>query len=325
LSNSDTTNLFFDPLGEEWTPGKTDVQLDSNKWQKITYPDIFGTYFLVHEMEPFGFTIQNATLPSQGNDRMEIYSKSVQSVDPSLHFSPYHSIKFYNSAASTDSTIGWQIRDYEWGMYVVASVSTDGPLLVFNFLDTQTPIQSGVGKKISATIKNFGGPAQPTTIKEAFLKYKIGFDPIFSTLPMSASNDTFSTVLPPLPEGKQIYMYIVVNDMYGNRMHSNISSYSTVTTVQKQNNPIDEFTLSQNYPNPFNPATTISFALPVQSFVSLKIFDLLGREVATLVSEKLSAGTYTRQWNAANVASGFYFYRLRAGNSIETKKMIFLK
>jgi len=84
-------------------------------------------------------------------------------------------------------------------------------------------------------------------------------------------------------------------------------------------------TLDQNYPNPFNPATTISFNIPATSFVSLKVFDALGREVSVLLGEELSPGTYSRQWNAANAASGLYFYRLKAGEYLETKKMILLR
>jgi hypothetical protein len=87
-----------------------------------------------------------------------------------------------------------------------------------------------------------------------------------------------------------------------------------------------EFKLRQNYPNPFNPLTTISFDLPKRLQVSLKIYDLLGREIITLVDdEEISAGSYTRQWNAANMTSGIYFYRLQAGSFTETKKLIFLK
>ena len=85
------------------------------------------------------------------------------------------------------------------------------------------------------------------------------------------------------------------------------------------------FALSQNYPNPFNPSTTIAFALPSRSFATLKVYDMLGREVAILVSEDLAAGTYTRQWNAANLSSGIYFYRLIAGSFTQTKKLILLK
>jgi hypothetical protein len=85
------------------------------------------------------------------------------------------------------------------------------------------------------------------------------------------------------------------------------------------------FTLEQNYPNPFNPSTSISFDLPSKSFVSLKVFDLIGKEVATIVSEEMPAGSYTKQWNAANMPSGVYFYRLQAGTFIETKKLVLLR
>jgi hypothetical protein len=85
------------------------------------------------------------------------------------------------------------------------------------------------------------------------------------------------------------------------------------------------FALEQNYPNPFNPSTTISFSIPSRSFVSLKIFDVMGREVATIVSDHLSAGRYERQWNASGSASGMYFYRLQAGSFTETKRLAFVK
>lgn len=88
---------------------------------------------------------------------------------------------------------------------------------------------------------------------------------------------------------------------------------------------IDSYVLGQNYPNPFNPATTISFSVPTQSFVSLKIYDALGRVVSILVSKLLSAGTYSRQWDAKGLASGVYFYRLLAGSFIETKKLVLLR
>ncbi|HLP81397.1 MAG TPA: T9SS type A sorting domain-containing protein [Nitrosomonas sp.] len=83
--------------------------------------------------------------------------------------------------------------------------------------------------------------------------------------------------------------------------------------------------LSQNYPNPFNPSTTISFNLPSKMFVTLKIFDLIGREVSTLASEELPAGYYSKQWNASGFPSGVYFYRLQANAFSETKRLTILK
>jgi hypothetical protein len=85
------------------------------------------------------------------------------------------------------------------------------------------------------------------------------------------------------------------------------------------------FSLAQNYPNPFNPTTTISFSLPSNSFVSLRIFDITGREITTIVSEEMPAGNYSRQWNASNMPSGIYFYRIQVGSFTETKKLTLLK
>jgi hypothetical protein len=84
------------------------------------------------------------------------------------------------------------------------------------------------------------------------------------------------------------------------------------------------FALEQNYPNPFNPSTTFRFLLPKAADVSLKIFNGLGQVVASLVDEPKKAGSYQVQWNAS-IPSGIYFYRLQAGEYMETKKMIVLR
>jgi hypothetical protein len=86
-----------------------------------------------------------------------------------------------------------------------------------------------------------------------------------------------------------------------------------------------EFALSQNYPNPFNPSTNFKFTVAKAQLVLMKIYDILGREVETLVHEQMMPGTYTVQWNAAHVASGVYFYRLQSGSFVETRKLMLMK
>ncbi len=93
----------------------------------------------------------------------------------------------------------------------------------------------------------------------------------------------------------------------------------------QQNSLPKDFSLTQNFPNPFNPFTTISYALPVNSKVLLTVFDAIGNELSVLVNEEKSAGQHSVEFNASNLASGLYFYRIQAGNFNQTRKMILLK
>jgi len=100
----------------------------------------------------------------------------------------------------------------------------------------------------------------------------------------------------------------------------------TVTSVQKVNNVVpSSFALQQNYPNPFNPTTRIAYTLARASSVTLTVYDILGREVTTLVNEKQEPGTHSISWNASNVPSGVYFYTLRSGIEHDVKKLVILR
>ena len=87
----------------------------------------------------------------------------------------------------------------------------------------------------------------------------------------------------------------------------------------------DKYSLSQNYPNPFNPVTKINFAIPKSGFVTLKVYDVLGREVSTLVNEIKNAGTYKVDFNASNLSSGMYFYKVSVNGFTDVKKMMLIK
>jgi type IX secretion system substrate protein len=95
--------------------------------------------------------------------------------------------------------------------------------------------------------------------------------------------------------------------------------------IKKENEIPEKYSLSQNYPNPFNPATNIRFDIAGKQFVVLKIFDILGKEILTLVNEELNPGKYNIDWNAANFPSGVYFYRIQAGDFKDSKKMVLIK
>jgi hypothetical protein len=98
------------------------------------------------------------------------------------------------------------------------------------------------------------------------------------------------------------------------------------SSIETKNNLIPStYSLSQNYPNPFNPSTTIKFDLKEAGLVSLKIYDILGREISTLVNEVKPAGSYNLNFNASDLTSGIYFYKIQAGNFIQIRKMVLIK
>ena len=99
---------------------------------------------------------------------------------------------------------------------------------------------------------------------------------------------------------------------------------STVSSITEEHTA-NAFELEQNYPNPFNLSTKIKYHLPEISFVTIKVYDVLGNKITTLVNEKKPAGSYEVEFGGIELPSGIYFYRLQAGSYVESKKMILLK
>jgi hypothetical protein len=121
------------------------------------------------------------------------------------------------------------------------------------------------------------------------------------------------------------------NSYLGGKIYSLVNGGSLLPTgtsaVEEKNSLSTDYKLEQNYPNPFNPSTLISYQLPAGSFVTLKVYDLLGNEIATLVNEFQQAGIHHSKFsiNKSELSSGVYFYRLQTGNFVQVKRMIFLK
>ena len=101
--------------------------------------------------------------------------------------------------------------------------------------------------------------------------------------------------------------------------------YYIPTGIEQIEGEVNTYSLSDNYPNPFNPSTTISYSVPEIEFVTLKVYDVLGSEIVTLVNEEKPVGGYEVDFNASELSSGVYFYKLQAGNFIQTKKMVLMK
>jgi molybdopterin-binding protein len=136
------------------------------------------------------------------------------------------------------------------------------------------------------------------------------------------------------PRSTRIYAVIDPDNLITNEVHENnnrgwapLSDYSLPVEINaiETNNIPDKIELMQNYPNPFNPSTTIKFAIPSSSNTTLKVYDALGREVRTLVDEKLARGSYNITFNASDMTSGVYFYKLQVGNMVQTKKLMLVK
>ena len=144
----------------------------------------------------------------------------------------------------------------------------------------------------------------------------------------------------PIDVSHQVFRFVITSPGVHNYFctpHRNIGTVGTITatsvnSVDDRNNPPEKFQLSQNYPNPFNPTTSIQYAIASRQFVILKVYNLLGKEVATLVNEEKPAGEYEVEFNTLshsgnvrNLPSGIYFYELKAGSFTQTKKMVLIK
>ncbi|MEO8512699.1 MAG: choice-of-anchor V domain-containing protein [Ignavibacteria bacterium] len=146
-------------------------------------------------------------------------------------------------------------------------------------------------------------------------KYTAPANPVMDTLfatSNSTNNDTNNT-----------------GDQWNWSPNKNVRVYNPIGIINIST-IADKFSISQNYPNPFNPVTTIRFAIPSNvksqtSNVKLVVFDILGKEVETLVNQQLKPGTYEVEWNGRNYASGIYYYRIQTENFVELKKMIMVK
>lgn len=192
---------------------------------------------------------------------------------------------------------------------------TQGPTQGVDIIYHSDSLQSGAPTNASDKMYyRFSPLSAPNTVGPAIQ---------FSTNPPVYSANTCKPVIVELP-GNDFGALFPGYTAAGNKVFWN--RFSQVTNINHNGNSIAEkFELKQNYPNPFNPTTNISFSLPKNSFVSLKVFDIMGREVAKLASANMNAGSYSVQFDGSKLSSGVYFYKLEAENFSEVKKMSLIK
>ena len=206
---------------------------------------------------------------------------------------------------------------------------TTGNGIVYSFL---RPYMDSNG----LTVANFSGSSQSVTLDltTTNLKFTGGFDPGTTYWVNDLYNSTSTQSL-----GSDLSSFTVSLSSYGSAVYT-ISTQEEMVILppippivsvddQVATFPTD-FHLFQNFPNPFNPSTTIRYSIVEPGNVSIKIYDVLGREVKTIVNEIKTAGTYSSKWNGNDsfgnkVSSGIYFYRMESGSFVEAKKMILLK
>ena len=229
----------------------------------------------------------------------------------------------------------WQVRS--------RLVSTPSVVSAWSYVASFATAASSSAVVPLAGTPNFGQPINNTTAvlnwslpvkSNSYLNYDVEYS--------KNSDFSNSTVVKDIPEkvaslngldkNSTYYWRVLSKNTQGTSNYSQAASFNTgtVTDVKEEQVIPAEFSLSQNYPNPFNPTTVIKFSIPNSQFVTLKVYDMLGREIRTLLNSEKNAGTYSIDWNADNdlglkVASGMYIYRITAGNFVATKKMVLIK
>jgi plastocyanin len=199
-------------------------------------------------------------------------------------------------------------------------------LTTFLFLLTSTVLFSQTTHDV--TVQNFSFSPQSLTITVGDI---VRWTNISGTHNVKADDNSFTSgAAAPAPWEFTHTFTAVGNNPYYCEPHQGMGMTGTIIVQNPVGVSDDEliaekFELNQNYPNPFNPSTRINYTIPIASFVNLKVYDIIGNEIAVLVNEEKQAGVYNVKFNAAGLSSGMYLYRLQTESFVETKKMILMK
>ncbi len=221
-----------------------------------------------------------------------------------------------------------------WSKFMVTAHTADPELFFESAVDSGYSVDNlapavPTGLLALATTENAVDLSWDSPIDEDFNYFKIyrSLTPDFDPTGMESFAETIETTFidSDVEIGITYYYILSAIDFNGNESEYSDVVDATVLSIDDEIGIPTKFALLQNYPNPFNPITTIQYELPQRSNVQIIICNLVGRKMATLLSEIQDAGYKSVQWDATNVSSGVYFYQIRAGGFVQTRKMILLK
>ncbi len=316
-----------------------------NTWTKTMYPDtnaFMGAIYFLDSLNGFMGGVPKFMLRTTdgGNSWINVVSDSV-----TLNSFPVSTILFYNNQIGFSSGGTRDFGGVVWstsngGLNWKPRVIANDPVLDLYIVNPDSVFALSGDYKFGAVYfftsdqghnwgsfpLNYFGPASTIsfrTKKEGWIS--LGYaQKFFYTI----NGGTNWSITDP-PDSTAIFEFTFSDSLHGWGVGANgaIIKYNPMT-VQINTNSInspEDFFLYQNYPNPFNPKTIINYQLSMPGFVSLKVFDALGKEVTTLVNDKQNAGTYTVEFDSGNLSSGIYFYELTVGDINMVKKMVLLK
>lgn len=339
------------PLGSYYTdsmetlfPGLISVALHAySPPDAMAFPQIDTLYRTFSSGAPLG-SIDRINTGTVSNNTSIIWTQWQTRIQQQLSVSPQLTIDLQSSWNSVTRSIAVHVTvnivsnmpsgDYRLAMYIVED-SVTGTGSGYD----QANVYNG---QIGSPFFGLGNPIVGYVhrhVARAILPSSWGLQGLIGSQPSAGQIFThdFDYSLPASYNENRIMLVAFVNKITPNHLNDNVfnSSEIKLTSIPTNisNNSLETsetFTLEQNFPNPFNPVTKIKFDIPSNvksqtSNVELIVYDVLGNEVETLVNEKLNAGSYSIDFNAGNLSSGIYFYKLIAGNYSETKRMILLK
>ncbi|HAP34508.1 MAG TPA: hypothetical protein DCQ28_00655 [Bacteroidetes bacterium] len=294
-----TNNLFIDPnsLGEDSSDATRKAEW-ANTGEK--YPN--GTNRMT-----WIFSAPNDS--TQWVVKNNYYSIS----DSGQAFINYSSSIFPGKVLGYGSPLSWHINKRLGADSATAFIKTTNPVVLTKIPKLMTDLCRWY---ISPT----GGNKLKNTPTSAWVRSLHDFDRKRYQYWNDTLNATYSTSLPIYTADRGLFP---IGDL--NWYPSKKAQWLVTSVKQIQSVTPNAFSLDQNYPNPFNPSTTIKYQIPLNGMVSLKVYNLIGQEVASLVNDMQTAASYETSFDASKLSSGIYFYTLRAGNFVETKKMMLLK